>query len=41
MPQHRYSGVYSADDARLLYEALKAGAEVPEQFYEKRPDGTK
>lgn len=41
MPQHRYTGVYSADDARLLYEALKAGAEVPEQFYEKRPDGTK
>lgn len=41
MPQHRYTGVYSTDDARLLYEALKAGAEVPEQFYEKRPDGTK
>ena len=41
MPQHRYTGVYSADDARLLYEALKVGAEVPEQFYEKRPDGTK
>lgn len=41
MPQHRYAGVYSADDAMRLYEALKAGAEVPRQFYEEREDGKK
>ena len=40
MPQHRYSGVYSADDMRL-YEALKAGADVPQQFYEERGGGKK
>lgn len=41
MPQHRYSGVYSADDAMRLYEALKAGADVPQQFYEERGGGKK
>ena len=40
MPQHRYSGVYSADDAMRLYEALKNGTDVPQQFYEDR-DGEK
>lgn len=36
MPQHRYAGVYSADDAMRLYEALKSGKDVPQQFYEER-----
>lgn len=36
MPQHRYAGVYSADDAMRLYEALKNGKDVPQQFYEER-----
>lgn len=41
VPHHRYPGVYSADDAKQLLEALLKKTEIPEKFYEEREENGK